>query len=238
VVPTTRTVLGVTVPHRRAVALLLASCLLAAGLPAGCAVATSRTEVMPEVYVADPEIAPAATDAFGAGRVRDAWDEITRFTLRTAFQEELVDPTKTSYTPVELTKEVTGAMTPDAAAGWSGLVGDALRGDAQARDEVQVLELFAIDAPASRVPKDGTVVGPQAVIDGRIGLVPAMADVPARLRVQLVHRATLSYEEDDTPYDLDARRTMTFHLEPAPLGSPSWLIAQYDGEMQLNLEKQ
>ncbi|MFH5822978.1 hypothetical protein [Georgenia sp. AZ-5] len=220
-------------PYRRPAALLLA-----AGLLTSCAIVTSPADVTPDVYVGDPVVAPDARDAFGAGPVEDAWDEITSFALETSFQERLVDPRESSYTPEELTRGVVPRMTPDAGEGWSQLVAAALGGSTQAQEDVQLLTLFQVDAPGSRVPGNGQVVSSQAITDGKIGLVAATSDTPARLAVSFRQSATLTYEEADTPYGLAARKTMTFQLEPAPgTGDPGWLIAEYEGDLQLDLEE-
>ncbi|KAE8765817.1 hypothetical protein [Georgenia thermotolerans] len=223
-------------PEVRVVFRRLVLPLLAAVLLAGCGVATSPAQVAPARYVEDPLVRGGAEEVFGADRVAAAWEEVSAFTLRESFREDLIDPQRTTYTRRDLTVGVVERMTAAAAQAWMAQVDAALGGDAAAQDAVRLLRFYDIEAPASRLPAAGEVVTKQHLTEGEIRLLPGTEAVPDRLEVSCRLDATLRYVEDGVSYEIRAVKPLTYRLRPAPAGyGPSWLIAEYDGSLELKV---
>ncbi len=202
---------------RRAATPLLALALL--GSLSSCVIPSNQDTAIPKRFVESPKISPKATDKYGDEAAR-AYQEIAAWILDHGEQDELLDPTRTTFTAAELTRGITAQMTPGAATEWENLVAKAVAGDVAAEDEVQALRYFKLYAPGLALPNDGTAVESQAITGGTVDIAPNSTESVVRLKITFTHETRIKLLDGKSPYRGTITNALQFTVLPAALVAP------------------
>lgn len=214
--------------------MLLTSALVTLCL-AGCG-PVDPDQVTPEEFVDPPEISSAAVQSYGQ-QAEEAFGQVATFLLEHSYVLPLVDPRHTSPTADQLSEGIVDALTAEAAREWSALVVKDLAGDEAARDDVRLLRFHSWQTEDSELASPGDPVRFQTVTEGEVD-VGALTGDPAQkaLVVSLVHRADLRLAEARVPYDVVLTKPLTFTLVPDPDDPDRWLIADFEGTLEVEVD--
>ena len=195
----------------------------------GCGVRTSATEAVPERWVDPPSISARAKEMFTVEQIRQAYAEITEFALAHGYDPAFMDPQRREYTAEQLSAGVTPRMSAGLRPRWDERVASALAGDQGDQDGLRVLQFYDWEQPTWQLPADGRAVRSQWIRNAEIGGAEPIETTPARLKITLIHQATVRYSEDGTEFELDVAKRVSYWLLPNAAGSPAWLLDAYEG---------
>lgn len=210
---------------------------------AGCTT-LSQDDVRPEVFADPPAVADEARTLYG-DRADAAYAQVSDLLLAYSTPENLLDPGAAPPEADDLTTGLVEAMTETAATQWGSDVDDALAGDTEAAEVVNLLCFYDLDTTDATRPRTGEVVAEQSVSRGEVSLADQATDTDAEtatatdgatatsgpttpLEVSLVHRAWIRLEEDRVPYEVVVTRPLTFTLAPE---GDRWLISSFSGSL-------
>ena len=210
-------------------------------LVSGCTT-LSQEDVRPELFADPPVVSDEARDLYG-DRAEAAYEQVSDLLLEYSTPEILLDPEAAPPGADDLTTGLVEAMTETAATEWRSDVDDALAGDAEAVEVVNLLRFYDLDTTDATRPRTGEVVAEQSVSGGEVSLADQATDTDAAtatdgatatsgpttpLQVSLVHRARIRLEEDRVPYEVIVVRPLTFTLTPE---GDRWLMSTFSGSL-------
>lgn len=208
---------------------LVASCLTGCG-------PVEPDQVTPDRFVDPPVISSAAAQSYG-DRAEEAFGQVADFLLDHSYVLPLVDPRHTAPTADQLSDGIVEVLTADAAKEWRALVDKDLAGDEAARDDVRLLRFHSWQTEDADLASPQDPVRFQTVTEGEVDLGTLPGDSTQKaLVVSLVHRADVRLAEARVPYDVVLTKPLTFTLVPDPDDPDRWLIADFEGTMQVEVD--
>lgn len=185
---------------------------VAAALLGACSGPTSTTDAVPERYIESPTVSEQARQAYGDG-AEAAYRELAEFSMDEWLKTDVLDPAGPEPTAEQLTDGIPSHLTNATAARWAQTVNAAVGGDDAAREDINVLRLYTLDAPTLRLPPGNRLVTSQTITKGTVNVGTSTTSVTP-LVIDFVQDAELELRNARTPFHISLQKTVQFTVVP------------------------
>lgn len=194
---------------------MLGVVLLAVIALAGCGAPLSTSDAVPQRYIEVPLVSEAARQRYG-DRAKQAYEELTRFSMDQWLLAGLVDPGAPAPTAQALSDGITEHLAPATVLPWQESVTAALAGDSDQANLVRILRFYDLQAPTLRMPDGGSspITG-ESITEGTVGLGAARSDGIIPLVVSFRQNARLELLNGRSPYAVDLGKQLVLTIVPA-----------------------
>lgn len=185
---------------------------VAAALLGACSGPTSTTDAVPERYIESPTVSEQARQAYGDG-AEAAYRELAEFSMDEWLKTDVLDPAGPEPTAEQLTDGIPSHLTNATAARWAQTVNAAVGGDDAAREDINVLRLYTLDAPTLRLPPGNRLMTSQTITKGTVNVGTSSSGVTP-LVIDFVQDAELELRNARTPFHISLEKTVQFTVVP------------------------